>query len=138
VACRGQAAYEIDLSQKFEEGGLPPKIDRQPEREATTARRVLAIHHLLDAANADLSNKAAEIRLIEFLTSRNEDDIAAKLIEIRERGNPADKRNKKVRPRSPKVRKEDLESIKPLFEDLRLTTIVNSIDEEIKDADDDA
>lgn len=51
---------------------------------------------------------------------------------------PADKRNKKVKPRSPKVRKEDLKFIKPLFEDLRLATIVNSIDEEIKGTDDDA
>lgn len=63
--------------------------------------------------------------------------MTKKLTEIRERGNPADKRNKKVKLRSPKARKEDLEFIKPLIGDLKLTTIVNSIDDEIRSIDED-
>src|ERR1044072_3147521 len=57
TACAGKAAYA---------------------RYATNARLVLAIHHLLDQANANFSNKAAEIRFIAFLTGRNKDDIDEK------------------------------------------------------------
>lgn len=141
LACGGKAAYTTEAADEKDAPGATGadrshKLGRA-EREGTTARLVLAIHHLLDAANVHFDNKAAEIRFIEFLTGRNKDDIAKKLTEILERGNPADKRNKKVKPRSPKARKEDLRFIRPLFKDLRLTTIVNSIDDEIKSIDED-
>src|ERR1044072_5733821 len=141
-ACDGKAAYATEAL-KEKDGRLltavnrSDKRDRQAERGATTARLVLAIHHLLDQANANFSNKAAEIRSIPFLTGRTKTTLTKKLTEIRERGNPADKRNKKVKLRSPKARKEDLEFIKPLSGYLKLTTIVNSIDDEIRSIDED-
>lgn len=100
-------------------------------REFTTARRVLAIHYLLDGFQVDFGNKQAEVRFIKFLIDRDESDIKAKLTEIRERENPPDKRSKKVVPRSAKQRQEDLPFIRPYFEDLKLTRITNAIDDEI-------
>ena|ERR1044072_685331 len=82
-ACDGKAAYATEAL-KEKDGRLltavnrSDKRDRQAERDATTARLVLAIHHLLDQANANFSNKAAEIRFIAFLTGRNKDDIDEK------------------------------------------------------------
>jgi len=76
--------------------------------------------------------------LIKVLIDRDETLIKEKLTEIRERGNPSDKRSKKVKPRSAKSRKEDPEFLKPFFKDLKLTRILNSIEDEIKSIDEDA
>jgi hypothetical protein len=114
-----------------DEPGRQPSTDRNSE--FTTARQVLAVHTLFDAANANLDNKSAEVRLIEFLTGKNRDAIRTKLTEILERGNPSDKRSKKAVPRSPKSRREDLQFIKPFFERLGVSKIISAIDDEIKD-----
>jgi hypothetical protein len=127
-ACKGQAAFVVqDIPDAKDDEGSRPV-----DKSITTARLVLAIHCLLDSAEADLDVKAAETRFIKFLINRDESDIKNKLTEIRERGSPSDKRSKKVQPRSPKTRKGDLEFVKPFFEELKLTKIVNSIDDEIE------
>lgn len=125
-ACDGKAVVQEVVAHELN--------DRKPsdrKAEYTTARLVLAIHMLLDKAGADFSNQSAEIRFIEFVIDRNNTDIKKKLIEICERDNPPDKRRKRSLPRSSKQRKEDLEFLKPYFAKLKLTEIVNSIEDEI-------
>lgn len=105
--------------------------------EVTTARQVLAVHLLLDEANANLGNKSAEVEFIKFLIGKNKDDITVKLTEIRERGNRSDKRSKKATPRSAKSRKNDSQFIRPFLVKLKLERIINSLDDEMNDFDHD-
>jgi hypothetical protein len=134
-ACLGKPTYSVKGDEEHDDfisrgSMLSRKPERENKKDGTTARLVLAIHYLLDAAKSD-RNKEAETRLIKFLIDRDKTDIKEKLTEILERGNPLEKRSKKFKSRSPKTRKEDLESIKQFFIDLKLSMIVNSIDDEI-------
>ena len=116
-ACQGKTGYILEDSDRKElilkDTELSSGLDKQTDR--TTARLVLAIHNLFMAAEADLSNKSAEIRFIRFLTDRNESDIKLKLTEICERDNPPDKRSKKVQRRSPSARKKDLQKYRKIL-----------------------
>lgn len=133
-ACRGRAKVKLAEAERTLDTLDEPKV-RQARDRNSTARQVLAVHTLLDAAKANLDNKSAEVRFIKFLIGKNSDDILAKLTEIRERGNPSDRRSKKSAPRSSKSRRDDLQFIRPFFEELSVTTIINTIDDEISSID---
>lgn len=104
--------------EKIQEEPSQSTTSRNPD--FTTARQVLAVHYLLRAAGLRQSSidKSSEARLIEFLTSKNYRNIYDR---VRDPLKPNDKEAEK-----------DLKYIKPYFEKLGLSSVIELIEEELK------
>jgi hypothetical protein len=114
------------------------QVETKPNKrnaDFTTARQVLAIRYMLTALNATLDVKAAEIRFAEFITGKNLDAVKEAITELKERDNAPDKRSSKVKARTPKTQKQDLNFIRAYFKELKIDVILKYIDEDIKDID---
>lgn len=104
--------------EKTQEEPSQSTTSRNPDH--TTARQVLAVHYLLRAAGLRQSSidKSSEARLIEFLTGKNYRNIYDR---VRDPLKPNDKEAEK-----------DLKYIKPYFEKLGLSSVIELIEEELK------
>lgn len=113
-----KALKKFEQLEQLEAEQNPLTATRNPD--FTTARQVLAIHYLLQAAGMSYSDvdKSNVARLTEFLTEKNYRNIYDC---VRSPLKTSDKSAEK-----------DLKFIRPFFEKLGLTEVVKMIDKELK------
>lgn len=96
----------------FEPENNPPNLD------FTTARQVLAVHYLLEYCQVRGVDQTHKARFIEFLTNKSSKNIYDLVL------NPLATKRKNFR-------REDLQFIRPYFENLGLTEIVKMINNQL-------
>lgn len=107
------------LPEIFEHNKMVTGSTQKPAPENTTARQVLALHYLLQHSHVHSIDQTAKARFIQFLTGKNYKNIY-------------DLVRSPLATQTGKFRRDDLQFIRPFFEDLGLVDIVEMINKELE------
>jgi len=106
------------VEQKLNPNPARPEQDEIKNPEFTVARQVLAMHYLFECCQIKNIDNSKKAKFIEFLTGKNNKNIY-------------DAIRSPLKTKEGNFRKEDLQYIRPYFENLGLSAIVKMINNEL-------